>query len=120
MTTTGFPAPDDPHRGRARCPTGVTFVDNADGTATLVGHPGSGHRGHLQLTITAANGVSPDATQSFTLTVDEAPAITSADATTFTVGSAGLVHGDHHRVPEPPDLTETGCAPDRGHLPRQR
>ena len=37
----------------------------------------------------AGNGVSPDATQTFTLTVNEAPAITSANSTTFTVGTAG-------------------------------
>src|SRR5204863_6157059 len=38
-------------------------------------------------TITASNGVDPDATQIFTLTVNEAPTITSVDATTFTVGA---------------------------------
>jgi hypothetical protein len=41
------------------------------------------------VTFTATNGVSPDATQTFTLTVDEAPAITSANGATFTVGTAG-------------------------------
>ena len=65
-------------------PTGVTFVDNGDGTATLAGTPAAGTGGTYPLTITAANGVLPDATQSFTLTVDQAPAITSADSTTFT------------------------------------
>jgi hypothetical protein len=41
------------------------------------------------ITITASNGVSPDASQEFTLTVNEAPVVTSADNTTFTAGEPG-------------------------------
>ena len=48
----------------------MTFVDNGNGTATLAGTPAAGTGGTYALTITAANGVLPDATQSFTLTVD--------------------------------------------------
>ena len=70
-------------------PSGVTFVDNGNGTATLGGTPAAGTGGTYTLTFTAANGVAPDATQSFTLTVNQAPAITSANSTTFTVGTAG-------------------------------
>jgi subtilisin-like proprotein convertase family protein len=70
-------------------PSGVTFVDNGNGTATLSGTPGAGTGGSYPITITASNGVAPNATQSFTLTVKQVPAITSANATTFTVGSAG-------------------------------
>ena len=77
MTTTGFPTAALTETGAL--PTGVTFVDNGDGTATLAGTPAAGTGGTYALTITAANGVLPDATQSFTLTVDQAPAITSAD-----------------------------------------
>ena len=67
----------------------MTFVDNGDGTATLAGTPAAGTGGTYALTITAANGVLPDATQTFTLTVDQAPAITSADNTTFTTATPG-------------------------------
>jgi YVTN family beta-propeller protein/uncharacterized repeat protein (TIGR03803 family) len=52
-------------------PAGVTFTNNGDGTATLSGTPAVGTGGVYPLTITASNGVAPDATQSFTLTVDE-------------------------------------------------
>ena len=45
--------------------------------------------GTYPITIGASNGVAPDASQSFTLTVDAAPAITSADSSTFSEGSAG-------------------------------
>src|SRR5207247_567026 len=50
-------------------PAGVTFTNNKDGTATLSGTPGSGTAGRYPITITASNGVSPDATQCFTLVV---------------------------------------------------
>ena len=70
-------------------PSGVGFVDNGDGTATLSGTPGAGTGGSYPINITASNGVAPNATQSFTLTVNQAPAITSANATTFTVGTLG-------------------------------
>ena len=71
VTTTGFPTAALSETGAL--PTGVTFVDNGDGTATLAGTPAAGTGGTYALTITAANGVLPDATQTFTLTVDQAP-----------------------------------------------
>lgn len=87
VTTTGHPGASLSESGAL--PSGVTFTDNGDGTATLAGTPGAGTGGTYAITITASNGVSPDATQSFTLTVGQAPAITSADHTTFSAGSAG-------------------------------
>src|SRR6185437_16232968 len=70
-------------------PSGVTFVDNGDGTATLAGTPDAATGGTYPITITAGNGIGTDATQSFTLTVQQAPQITSGNAATFTVGSLG-------------------------------
>jgi len=70
-------------------PAGITLVDNGNGTATLSGTPAAGTAGTYPLTVTASSGVSPNADQSFTLSVNQAPAITSANATTFTVGTAG-------------------------------
>ncbi|HEX3794894.1 MAG TPA: spore coat protein U domain-containing protein, partial [Acidimicrobiales bacterium] len=69
-------------------PSGVTFTDNGDGTATIAAMATAVVGGVYTLCLTATNGVSPDATQTFTLTVDTAPAITSADAATFTSGTA--------------------------------
>ena len=70
-------------------PAGISFTDNGNGTATLSGHPAAGSAGAYNLTITASNGVAADATQNFTLTIVQAPAITSADNTAFTVGDTG-------------------------------
>jgi len=68
-------------------PPGITFTDNRDGTATLGGTPASG--GSYTVTIRASNGVAPDATQAFRLTVNAPPSITSANHTTFAVGTSG-------------------------------
>ena len=74
--------------GGATLPGGVTFVDNGDETATLSGSPAVGTGDIYTFTITAHNGAAPDATQSFTLTIDESPTITSADNATFILGRA--------------------------------
>ena len=91
-------------------PPGVTFVDNGDGAASLGGTPIAA--GAYSFTITASNGVAPDATQNFTLTVDAPPAITSVDHTTFTVGDAGsLTLTTTAGFPTATTLTESGTLP---------
>jgi hypothetical protein len=108
-TTPGVPAATTLSRTGA-LPSGVTFVDNGNGTATLSGTPDAGTAGSYPLTITASNGVNPDATQSFTLTVNQAPGITSADHATFTVGTAGTFAVTTSGVPNPA-LSRTGPLP---------
>jgi len=87
VTSTGTPTSSLSEGGAL--PTGVTFVDNGNGTASLGGTPASGTGGSYPLTITASNGVGTNATQSFTLAVNQPPAITSANSTGFTAGAAG-------------------------------
>ena len=67
VTAAGTPTPSMSESGSL--PSGVSFIDNGNGTATLSGTPTTGSAGTYPITITASNGVSPDATQSFTLTV---------------------------------------------------
>jgi hypothetical protein len=108
VTTTGIPTPTVSESGPL--PSGVTFTNNGDGTATLAGTPTTGSNGVYPLTINAANGVSPAASQSFTLTVDGPPVITSADSTTFTEGSNGNFTVTTTGTPTP-GLSETGLLP---------
>ncbi|HTZ19732.1 MAG TPA: immunoglobulin domain-containing protein [Opitutaceae bacterium] len=69
-------------------PSGVTLTTNAGAnTATLAGTPSAA--GSFPVTIQASNGVGTAATQSFTLTVNQAPVITSANNTAFSVNTAG-------------------------------
>ena len=108
VTTTGFPTASLSESGAL--PGGVTFVDNENGTATLSGTPAAGSGGTYTLSITASNGVDPEATQTFTLTVDQAPAITSDNDTTFTVGSAGTFSVTTTGFPTA-SLSESGALP---------
>jgi CSLREA domain-containing protein len=65
VTATGVPTPALGESGSL--PNGVKFIDNGNGTATLAGSPTVA--GQFRITISATNGVLPDATQTFTLTV---------------------------------------------------
>lgn len=84
VEATGFPTPTPGMTGTL--PTGLTF-DPA--TGVLSGTPADGTGGSYTLTITATNGMTADASQLFTLTVNEAPEFTSANAATFVLGEAG-------------------------------
>ena len=108
ITTTGNPTAGITETGAL--PAGVNFTDNHDGTATLAGTPQVGTGGIYPLTFTAANGFS--ATQNFTLTVNQAPAITSATSTTFTTGTAGSFTVTTTGTPTP-TLSETGALAQR-------
>jgi len=105
VTATGTPAPTLSESGTL--PTGVTF--NA-GTGVLSGTPAAGTGGSYAITFGANNGVGTAASQSFTLIVDEAPAITSANTTTFTIGSAGTFSVVASGFPAS-TFSETGALP---------
>jgi hypothetical protein len=111
VTATGTPTPSITETGAL--PSGVTFTNNGNGTATLAGTPAAGTAKSYPLTITATNGVGSPATQSFTLTVSaatQAPAITSATSTTFWVASVGTFTVTTTGTPTP-SITETGALP---------
>jgi large repetitive protein len=109
VTATGTPTPALSENGTL--PAGVTFVDNGNGTAALSGTPAAGSGGSYPLLITAANGVGTNATQSFTVTINQGLAITSGSMTTFTVGSTGFFSVTTTGFPVPA-LTETGSLPN--------
>jgi hypothetical protein len=87
ITATGEPTPTLTESGAL--PIGVTFHDNGDGTATLLGTPAAGTGGVYPFTVTAFNGVNPPATAHYVLTVDPVPTISSLPNAAFTVGDAG-------------------------------
>ena len=67
-------------------PSGVTLNPTS---GLLSGIPAAGTGGVYTITVVASNGISPNATQTFTLTVDQPPAITSAEYATFVKGRPG-------------------------------
>jgi VCBS repeat-containing protein len=91
-------------------PSGVNFTDNGDGTAILSGTAAAGTGGTYPISFTANNGITPNGTQNFTLTVDEPPAITSASTATFTIGVAGSVSITTSGFPTSA-LSESGALP---------
>ncbi len=105
VTATGYPAPTFTETGAL--PTGVTLSL----AGLLSGTPAVGTGGVYPITITAKNGTLPNATQSFTLTVNEAPSITSANYAGFAIGAAGSFTVTTLGYPKP-SLTETGPLPN--------
>ncbi len=67
VTAIGIPVPTLSEEGAL--PSGVTFTDNHNGTATIAGVPTNS--GTYDLTIIAQNGALPNAVQPFTLNVNK-------------------------------------------------
>ena len=107
VTTTGTPVSALSYAGTL--PTGVSFVDNGNGTATLSGTPAGGTSASYPFSVTATNAAG-FITQNFTLVVNAVPAIISAPTTTFSTGSAGSFTVTTSGSP-PPALTYTGTLP---------
>ena len=109
VTTAGTPAATSVTATGA-LPAGVTFTPGTS-TGTLSGTPAAGTGGTYSLTITASNGgVTPNGTQTFTLTVNEAPAITSANSATFQTASPNAHTVVATGFPAP-TLSVTGALP---------
>jgi hypothetical protein len=91
-------------------PNGLTFVDNGNGTGTLKGTPLLLVGGNFGITFTANNGVGSPATQSFTIVVNQGPAITSTNNTTFAYGEANSFTVTTTGFPAP-SIAEAGTLP---------
>ena len=107
VTDAGSPVPSFTETGAL--PTGLTFVDNGNGTANFEGTPAAGTGGVYPITITATNGAG-SVSQGFTLVVDEAASITSANTTTFAAKSTGSFSINTSGYPLP-TVTESGALP---------
>jgi hypothetical protein len=100
-TATGFPAPTFTETGAL--PMGVTLSPSG----LLSGTPTQSGTFLITLTATSSSGT---ASQAFTLTVGTPPVITSANATTFTLNTAGNFQVTATGVPAP-TFSETGALP---------
>ena len=109
VTASGYPTPSFSESGVL--PSGVSFVDNGNGMAALAGIPAPGTAGLYPIGITASNDMGTSAKQSFSLTVGEAPVITSADSAAFTEGKQGTFTVTASGYPDP-TLSETGDLPN--------
>jgi len=108
VTVTGTPSPALAESGAL--PEGVAFNP---ATGALSGTPTQ--EGVFPITFEAANGVGSNAVQSFTLTVDAAPVITSASSTTFLEGKEGSFTVTATGFPKP-TLAKNGTLPEGVHF----
>jgi putative Ig domain-containing protein len=90
-------------------PTGLTFTDNGDETASISGTPAPGTGGDYPVTVTAANSLGT-ASESFTVKVAEPPAFTSADSASATEGSPFSFTATASGFGAP-SITESGALP---------
>ncbi|HUZ35804.1 MAG TPA: putative Ig domain-containing protein [Streptosporangiaceae bacterium] len=107
ITAVGSPSPALTESGSL--PAGLTFTDNGDGTATLAGTPGPSAGGSYPITVTATNSLGTTS-QTFTLKVDQPPAITSPSTATASTGSAFSFQITTTGYPAP-RLTKLGTLP---------
>lgn len=104
--TSGYP--DATLSTSSDLPDGVEFTPGAGGTGTIAGTPAVGTGGVYPVTIDGTNGTPPDAHWPFTLTVDEAPAITGPASVAFTAGTSGSSDGYVGSGFPKPTFTATG------------
>ena len=71
-------------------PAGVAFTDNGNGTATISGTPAPGDGGRHTFNLTASNGITPNAVQPFTLTIDQPPTTGSSTTGSSTTGAPAI------------------------------
>jgi Putative Ig domain len=86
ITATGTPLPTLTLTGTL--PAGLTFTDNGDGTATIVGTPAAGSAGSYPVTINAVNDLT-DPTQTLTLTIAAAAPSSSGQVAGPTATASG-------------------------------
>jgi hypothetical protein len=94
VKTTGFPAATFQNVAAINAVlagTGLTFIDNGNGTATISGIPTAATTTPITLNLSAHNGIGIDAPQSLKITIDQAPSFTgmTGGSSTFTVGKPG-------------------------------
>ncbi len=87
-TTPGLPLPTKLTE-RGKLPAGVQFKLGSNGAAQLTGKPKTGAGGDYPITLTASNGIF-QSTQSFTLIVNQAPAILGPASATLALDQSPL------------------------------
>ncbi len=110
ISLTGYPKPSLTIAGSHDLPGGLSLVTPGDGATRISGTPDVGTGGAYPFRLTASNGVGADVEQTLTLTVEEDPAITSANYASFRAGVSGNYSVRTRGYPRP-TLSVTGALP---------
>jgi uncharacterized delta-60 repeat protein len=109
VSATGIPQPALSNTGTL--PSGITFVDNGNGTATISGTPAAGSVGSYPISITATNA-DGSTRQAFTLTVSKATAsVTLGNLSAIYDGNPKSVTASTVPVGLATDITYNGSGP---------
>jgi hypothetical protein len=107
-TTNGYPAPTLTKTGTL--PSGVTFTDNGDGTATIAGTAANSAAGSYPLNL-KAKSTAGTASQSFILTITKAPVLKNIAATVTAHAGAAFSMTITAKGFTTPTVTESGTLP---------
>ena len=107
VAVSGSPEPNITETGTL--PSGVSFEQGLPGAASITGSAAAGTGGNYTVTL-KAKGSAGTATQTFTLTVDQAPEITSKASVNATLGTAFSFKVKTTGFPAP-TVTESGLFP---------
>ncbi len=92
VATTGYPQPTiSVTKGLTTLPSGLSLSYTAAGQFALLGTPSVSEGGTYTFTLKATNGMTPSATQTFTLDISTPPAFTSSTSQLVTAGQASTV-----------------------------
>jgi hypothetical protein len=111
VTTSGIPTPNLKIKGRLA--KGLSFVDNHNGTGEVLGTviPGKGGVYVRSIEATFGKGTTKTVvTQTFTLTVNQTPVITTPETKSIKIGHHFVFHVKTQAYPVP-TITETGSLP---------
>jgi hypothetical protein len=108
LTAVGYPVPVLTEFGKR--PAGVFFTDHGDWTGAISGTPIAGSGGRYLISVFAAS-TSGVAARYFILTIDQAPAITSASSTTAVTGYVFSLPVTATGYPAP-QITASGSLPE--------
>jgi microsomal dipeptidase-like Zn-dependent dipeptidase len=101
VAATGFPAP-------TYSASGLPPFATLSPSGALTGLATAGTGGVYSIMITASNGILPNFVQTFTLQVNQPPAITSANSVTFATGALGAFTATATGYPQP-TFTQNGA-----------
>ncbi|MBL8311372.1 MAG: tandem-95 repeat protein [Burkholderiales bacterium] len=112
IASNGMPTPTASLTGCAPAlPASITFTTDSNGGGTLAGNPTAAQAGSYVCTVNAVNGVTPDATQAFTLQVGAAPTFTSAATINAVEGQALTFAPTVNAAPVVTSFTQSGTLP---------